>query len=344
MASRTSDRWDVEYIDARPLKGFSRSMGRFPSREQEEGPWAEACRRREPEGVGRRTIIIRRMVRPRAMGGLLQLSRPANVAISAVGVGIGGIVAAGSLGTVENLLPLGLAAAAAASFTAGGNALNDLYDRATDATNHPGRPIPSGRITPGQATAFAAAAFLGAIVLGGLANTPWCLGIVLSNALLMYAYESGLKAKGLPGNLAIAYLVGSLFLFAGFAVYEGDGSRLARVGILAALAFFATLGREIAKDIEDMAGDVDRRTLPHRIGRARAGLAAASAFAAGVALSVVPWGLGLLGAVYVAVVIVADGMFIYAAFHSAPRPGRAQRVSKYAMIVALVAFLAGGVG
>ena len=279
------------------------------------------------------------------MGALLRLARPLNAAMSAVGVLVGGWVALRGSGVAEAAFPLGLAAAAAAAFTAGGNALNDIYDRKSDAVNHPERPIPSGQRTVREATAFATASFLAAILLSAFVN-PWCLAITLSNALLMYSYESDLKAKGLRGNLGIAYLVGSLFLFAGFAAYRTPSPSqdpLWRAAVLASLAFVTTVGREIAKDIEDMAGDVDRRTLPQRIGPTRAGLVATGAFVAGVVLSVVPWRLGLLGTGYGIVVLVADGMFIYAALYSAAQPGRSQRVAKYGMIVALVAFLAGGV-
>lgn len=276
------------------------------------------------------------------MRGYLGLARPLNAGMSAVGVFVGGFVAVGPGAFLDVGVPLALAAAAAALFTAGGNALNDITDRATDAVNHPDRPLPAGRLSVRQAGVFAAAAFALAAALGALVNV-WCLAIVLANALLMYAYESGLKARGFPGNLAIAYLVGSLFLFAGFASYAGDATRLSRVGVLAALAFLTTVGREVAKDIEDMAGDVDRRTLPQRIGARPAGVVAALAFAGGVALSVVPWSSGLVAPAYAAIVVVADGMFIYAALHSAARPARAQRVAKYAMVVALAAFLAGGV-
>lgn len=276
------------------------------------------------------------------MRGYLGLARPLNAGMSAVGVFVGGFVAVGPGAFLDVGVKLALAAAAAASFTAGGNALNDITDRATDAVNHPDRPLPSGRLSVRQAGVFVAAAFALAAALGALVNV-WCLAIVLANALLMYAYESGLKARGFPGNLAIAYLVGSLFLFAGFASYAGDATRLSRIGILAALAFLTTVGREVAKDIEDMAGDVDRRTLPQRIGARPAGVVAALAFAGGVAFSVVPWSSGLVAPAYAAIVVVADGMFIYAALHSAARPARAQRVAKYAMVVALAAFLAGGV-
>ena len=137
---------------------------------------------------------------------------------------------------------------------------------------------------------------------------------------------------------------GLLTLFAGLAVYAGRGDPLLRTAILAALAGLSTLGREVTKDIEDMAGDVDRRTLPQQIGARRAGLVATSAFTAAVVLSVVPWSLQILGFPYAALVVPADGMFIYAALYSAARPTASQRVAKYGMIVALVAFLAGGVG
>src|SRR5437016_13823015 len=93
------------------------------------------------------------------MAGLLQLARPINCVMSALGVGIGGVVAARSGAWGEFAGPLALAGAAAASFTAGGNALNDLYDRETDRVNHPDRPLPSGSVTLREARAFTAAAF-----------------------------------------------------------------------------------------------------------------------------------------------------------------------------------------
>jgi geranylgeranylglycerol-phosphate geranylgeranyltransferase len=179
-----------------------------------------------------------------------------------------------------------------------------------------------------------------AALLSALVN-PYALAVVVVNILLMVGYEADLKARGVPGNFVISYLVASLFLFGGVSVFQSSTIPLVRAGTLAALAFFTTVGREITKDIEDMAGDVDRRTLPRRIGVRRAGLAAAAALGLGVVLSLVPLVLGVLSVWYAILVIPADGMFIYAALHSAANPSRSQRVTKYAMIVALVAFLAG---
>lgn len=275
------------------------------------------------------------------MGGYVQLSRPLNCAMAAAGVFIGGVVAVGPQAWGTSAIGLLLAAAAAASFIAGGNALNDIYDRETDKVNHPDRPIPSGRIAIRSAKAFAAIAFALAVALAFVVNLEALL-LVLANLAVMFTYEARLKSRGFSGNLAIAYLVGSLFLFGGLAVYQRQSDALVRVGVLAALASLTTVGREITKDIEDMAGDVDRRTLPQRIGASRAGLVAAAFVVLGVLLSLLPWWLGLFRLPYLAVVLLADGMFIYAALYSARSPRRSQRVAKVAMIVSLVAFLIGG--
>ena len=275
------------------------------------------------------------------MAGFLRLARPINAAMSAVGVLAGGLVAVGAGTWGVDAVPLVLAAFAALSFTVGGNVLNDLSDLETDRVNHPDRPLVTGEVTATQAWALTVVAFVAAALLGALASFL-CLALVAVNAVLMISYERRLKAQGASGNLVIAYLVGSLFLFAGFAVFRDSLLPLGRTAILALLAFSTTFGREITKDIEDMAGDVDRRTLPQRIGARPAGRLAAGALVAGVVLSAVPVGLDLLHWAYIPVVILADGMFIYAALHSAARPARSQRVTKYAMIVALVAFLAGG--
>ena len=260
--------------------------------------------------------------------------------MSAVGIEIGGIVAVGSAAWGALAATLILAAAAAASFTAAGNALNDIFDRETDRINHPDRPLASGRLTLGAARMFTVATFALAALLALFINGP-ALAIVAVNVLLMVSYEAWLKARGAAGNLVIAYLVGSLFLFAGVSVFRGAIDPLIRAGILAALAFLATLGREITKDIEDMRGDVDRRTLPQQIGAKRAGVVAAIVLVLCVVLSALPVALRVLGLGYAILVVPADGMFIYAAFHSAANPARSQRVTKYAMIVALAAFLAG---
>ncbi len=275
------------------------------------------------------------------MRGYLRLSRPGNATISAAGVAVAALVAAGPEGFLARIPAVGFSALAAALFTAGGNALNDYFDRETDRVNHPDRPIPRGEVSADQALRFASLMFAlslaTAVVAGILA-----VGIVAVNFVVMVSYEKGLKARGASGNFLIAYLVGSLFAFGGAAVYAGDSAVLQRAFLMGSLAALATAGREITKDIADFAGDVDRATLPRRIGVPRAGAVAAACFVAGAAFSVVPPILGLFGLRYLGVVVVADAIFIYSGAVSAKNPARAQRAAKVGMVVALVAFLTGG--
>jgi geranylgeranylglycerol-phosphate geranylgeranyltransferase len=127
-------------------------------------------------------------------------------------------------------------------------------------------------------------------------------------------------------------------------VYEGAVRPLQIAASLAVLAVLSTVGREIVKDIEDVAGDVDRTTLPKARGVPFAGRAAQAFLGLAVVLSAVPALLGVLGPSYVPLVALADAIFIYAALYSTRSPGRSERAMKAAMVVALVAFLAGGLG
>ena len=223
-------------------------------------------------------------------------------------------------------------------FTGAGNALNDYFDREVDKVAHPERPIPMGLVAPKSALALSVVMFSATAVTSVFVNI-WSVLIVVSSIVFMVAYETLLKAEGLAGNLVISWLTGALFLFGGAAV---DGMEVAWV--LAALAFLATLGREIVKDVQDIEGDRgSRTTLPMRVGAKRAGVVASAAFAAAVLLSPVPYILELLSIWYVPVVAVADAMFIYCAAVHFADPGKGQKVAKLAMLAALVAFLLGGV-
>ena len=276
------------------------------------------------------------------MWGYLTILRPPNLVMSFVGCLLGSAVALGSVSALlgPDSLAIALQAAViAVLFTAAGNTLNDYYDRETDRINHPERPIPSGQVTARGALAVAALLFA--------VTVPWSfllrwelLVVVLVNLAFMASYEVFFKRTGLRGNLLIAWLVASLFLFGGLALYPGLLALLA-VLVLALLAFLATLGREIIKDIEDVAGDRDRETLPMRLGTTGAARVAAALLVVAVGLSGLPSAFQVLGLAYLPVVLVADAIFIYAAANSARRPGISQRAAKYGMVVALLAFLVG---
>jgi len=264
-------------------------------------------------------------VGPALSSGVLGLFRVGNCAMGALGTLLAAVVCVGVEGLEDYVPEIVLSMTVVVLFTAAGNSLNDYFDRETDKVAHPRRPIPSGRVRPSVALGLSAALFALAQALSLLVNL-WSVIIVAASILVLVAYEELLKAEGFAGNLAISWLTGALSW------------------ILAALAFLATLGREIVKDIQDIEGDRGtRHTLPMRLGARSAGMVASASFFAAVALSPVPYLLELLSWPYVPGVAVADGIFIYCALIHFRIPEKGQKVAKLAMLVALLAFLLGGV-
>ena len=270
--------------------------------------------------------------------GYYKLFRVGNCVMGALGALLAAVICARALDVSDFAVEIGLSMVVVASFTAAGNALNDYFDREVDKVAHPERPIPSGVVKPKAARDISWILFGVALVLGVFIST-WSFVIVAASLVVIVGYEWFLKAEGLVGNLAISWLTGALFLFGGAAV-----GKLELAWILAALALLATLGREIVKDVQDVEGDRgSRRTLPMRIGKRRAGAVGSAAFIGAVALSPLPKLLDLLSIWYVPAVIVADGIFIYCALIHFRNPERGQKIAKYGMLVALLAFFLGGV-
>ena len=292
------------------------------------------------------------------MNPYVELARPFNATIAAFSALLGALVVlGGDLLDMAYLAPVALGMAVAFLVTAGGNALNDYMDADVDRAGHPGRPIPSGRLSRKQALWFAIGCFVvaqplaGAIVsLSGTMRTlnpPGLFPLLVELLALgcLFAYELSLKAKGLSGNLMVSLLSALTLLFGAACVVGPADPGLRTVAVLFALAFFASAGREVTKDLEDVEADRGARvTLPMTAGRGRASSVAAALIIAAVALSPVPfWPLGAMGWPYVAVVLVADVVFLYSLMVLPSSPGRAQRVHKAGMMLALLAFLAGSV-
>ena len=262
---------------------------------------------------------------------------------------VGGIVAVGTDITGQDVLLRVILAYLAAFFATGaGNALNDIVDAETDKVNHPKRPIPSGKLTQAQVKRVVYLGYMLTFLLSAFVNYLIFI-IAFINISLMVGYEIRLKKRGFVGNLTISYLTGSVFIFGGSATLENEAltdmilSNEFRVTlILAFLAFLSSVGREIIKDIQDMEGDTDRSTLPMKIGKQRAGLLAAGMIIIAVALSWLPYP-DILGSTYLAIVLPADALFIYAAVTGVSNPYRAQKVAKYAMLGALMAFMIGAI-
>ena len=272
------------------------------------------------------------------MNPYIALTRPGNVVLTAVAVVAGSFIAAGD-NILDFQVEIAIASLAAMMLVGGGNALNDYNDRESDKENHPNRPIPAGLISADETLVYSrillSAGLL--IVLFGLANKlPFIIALI--GTITLISYENKLKALGLSGNIAVGFMSGAVFLYAGMVVND-PGPTLWMFG----LAFLATVAREIVKDIQDLEGDTDRFTLPARIGIAK------SLFVTGFLL-VVAWSLsftaitqfsGMASNAYAIGVSIAN-VIMLVGFQNA-RNGdyfSGQKKIKQGMGVAMLAFIA----
>jgi geranylgeranylglycerol-phosphate geranylgeranyltransferase len=266
--------------------------------------------------------------------------------MGAVGVFIGALIGTGlDVFTPDHYFNVISAAVVAFFFMASGNILNDYFDREVDLINHPDRPIPKGEIDPENALNTAILIFIAIVLLSFFINS-YSFIITIIALILMISYEITLKNRGLTGNLTISALVALLFLLGGASVNNYES-----VIILALLAFFATLSREIVKDIEDIEGDVTRNTLPKRIGIKNAGIIGSISLIIAISLSPLPilpdlipfFKIATLNIYYLYVVILADIVFCATVYYTFKNPTLAQNTLKLGMVIALIAFVIGGV-
>ncbi len=292
------------------------------------------------------------------MLGYLQLLRPGNCLMVMLAVAIGGLLAAP---TAFFSLSIWTAMAVGFAITGAGNAINDYADIEADRINRPGRPIPAGRASASGVLIFSLMLFFGAIFIASLINFL-VFAIATINSILLVLYSFRLKNKFLIGNLTIAWLVGSAFLFGAAAA-----GPLLLSAWLALLAGLVTVSREIVKDLQDFEGDKSsimarlklrakkiKFGIAERFGLTSKGtvvlkhtqalIALAILFLiAAIAISPLPWLYGLLSTGYAVFVVVTDLIFLWCAIEIAKNRdwARISKGIKVGMFLGLIAFIVG---
>jgi len=241
------------------------------------------------------------------LAGFIIITRPVNSFVAGLAAIVAYLIDTGTVIPESLLLFL-----IVAFITAAGNVINDFFDAEIDAINRPDRPIPSGSVSRGAARGFAITLFLAGILVSFFTN-PLCIGIAIFNVVLLIAYAAKLKSTPFIGNIVVAYLSASIFLFGG-ALNGFDG--MVRIIPVAAITFFAMVSRELLKDAEDVKGDRagGADTLPIRIGIKKTSELALITTALAVAASFIPyfwWGIWYLGGI-----IAVDIILIIAALRA----------------------------
>jgi geranylgeranylglycerol-phosphate geranylgeranyltransferase len=271
--------------------------------------------------------------------GFFTITRPANSFVAGVAAIVAYLINTGTVIPQTILLFL-----VVAFITAAGNVINDFFDAKIDAINRPGRPIPSGAVTPSAARAFAVTLFLAGILVSLFTNSL-CIGIAVLNSLILLAYAGILKRTPFLGNITVAYLAASIFLFGG-ALNEWNG--LVHIIPIAAITFFAMISRELVKDAEDVEGDKagEADTLPIRIGIKKTSQLALICTIPAVAASFLPyfwwgWGMGYIAGILIVdiIIVVATARSLKCTTPACMKASMASSLLKAGMFVSLVVFV-----
>ncbi|MCS7111810.1 MAG: geranylgeranylglycerol-phosphate geranylgeranyltransferase [Sulfolobales archaeon] len=243
------------------------------------------------------------------------------------------------LGGGTHLLDMAIAFTVGLLLGAGGNIINDYFDRHVDAINKPWRPIPSGLISATMAYRVSMLLFVVGILLAFYLS--YINGfIAFVAALLVYLYSYRLKSVLLLGNLIVAFLVSLSIIFGGV-------SSTLNVDVLIAslFAFLLNVGREFLKGIEDVEGDMvmNVRTLATVYSPFKAYIAALIIFAALIILSFIPYLLFNYSIVYLTLAIGVDTIILFSLYRardlSSDSALRATRLLKISVFLGLFAFL-----
>lgn len=265
----------------------------------------------------------------------MELLRPVNGIMAIIGVIIG--AALGGVDFFEFQVQLAVAAAVVFLISGAGMVLNDYFDLKIDSINRPDRPLTSGRVKVNSAVIWAAILYGMAMGLSLFFLNPALSSLAIINIIVTFVYAWWIKRTA-AGNFAVSWLVASTFIFGALL-----GTVSFSVVAVAGMAFFINVSREVTKSIEDYKGDKvnGANTLVVSLGRDVAILLSLASMFIGIGLSVVPYVMGKLGYGYVLLIIPSDVLALWAGWKMFRDAGHSQRLLKFAMVLALGAFLLG---
>jgi geranylgeranylglycerol-phosphate geranylgeranyltransferase len=222
---------------------------------------------------------------------------------------------------------------------AGGNIVNDYFDRYVYAINKPWRPIPSGLIS--AKTAYRVSVSL--LIIGTLISfyLSYVNGIIAFIAsLLVYLYSYKLKKTLLLGNMVVAFLVALSIIFGGVAAIMNIDIIIASL-----FAFLLNVGREFLKGIEDVEGDkaMGIKTIATVYNTFTAYVLAFIVFLILVAISFIPYIMLRYSIIYLILALGVDLTVLFSLYItrdlSPSNAFKATRLLKLSVFLGLFAFL-----
>ena len=220
-----------------------------------------------------------------------------------------------------------------AFITSAGFAINDYFDRESDAVIKPKRPIPSGALSLKQVVVVSGLLFALGLIMASLIN--WLsFAIIAVDSLLLLLYSYLVKRKsGFAANVLVGILTGTAFMY-------GEATITNTVSLISLSLYpiaFGTIGGNVLRDILSLDGDskTGYPTLPQKIGNTNSAKVAAVFFIATGVLAPLPFFLGKFTVYYLPLILLWSALLIYASVRLVVSSSTALNVRKYERIVTM---------
>jgi geranylgeranylglycerol-phosphate geranylgeranyltransferase len=220
-----------------------------------------------------------------------------------------------------------------AFITSAGFAINDYFDRESDALIKPKRPIPSGALSLKQVIAVSGVLFTVGLIMAAYIN--WLsFAIIVADSLLLVVYSTIVKRKsGFVANVLVGILTGTAFMY-------GEATVLGTVSLISLSLYpiaFGTIGGNVLRDILSIEGDskVGYPTLPQKIGSAKSTKVAALFFTLTGVLAPLPYFIGQSTLYYLPFILLWSVLLIYSSIRLATSASTIQNVRKYERVVTM---------
>jgi geranylgeranylglycerol-phosphate geranylgeranyltransferase len=214
-----------------------------------------------------------------------------------------------------------------------GFAINDYFDRESDAIIKPKRPIPSGALSRKQAAAISGVFFASGLVLSFFIN--WLsFTIIAVDSLLLMVYSFLVKRKsGFAANLLMGILTGTAFIY-GQATVSGIVNM---VSLSLYPIAFGTIGGNVLRDILSLEGDskVGYPTLPQKIGAVSAAKVGAIFFLVTGVLAPLPYFIGDFSVYYLPLILLWSVLLIYCSIRLMASSSTIADIRKYERLVTM---------
>jgi geranylgeranylglycerol-phosphate geranylgeranyltransferase len=223
-----------------------------------------------------------------------------------------------------------------AFITSAGFAINDYFDRESDAMIKPKRPIPSGALSLRQVVAVSGVLFALGLLFSSLIN--WLsFTIIAADSLLLLFYSYMVKRKsGFVANVLVGILTGTAFLYGQATI----SNVISPISVALYPIAFGTIGGNVLRDILSVEGDakVGYPTLPQKVGILESAKVAALFFLLTAVLAPLP-SLPLLQdhftIFYLPLILLWSVVLIYASIRLITSASTVASVRKYERIVTM---------